>query len=281
MTAVKPFLRWAGGKTRALPAILPLIPPAIHGVYREIFLGGGAVFFHLASVGQGELVRGAVLSDVNADLINAYRYVRDQPLTMLRWLKICQSENCEKYYYATRESPAGEGVLAAVRFIYLNKTCFNGLHRVNRAGKFNVPWGKLKNPDIMGESNLLACSRALQGVELEVCGFETALAQAQAGDFVYADPPYLYPSPGAFTAYSGKFSAEHAVLLSVHMGRAQCRGARGLISNADNELTRQAFSSPPGAPTRTFQSLDVRRSVGASAKTRKIAPEILVECPAI
>lgn len=275
-----PFLKWAGGKTRALPAILPLVPPVINGKYREIFLGGGALFFALVETSPRTLDHGYKLSDVNLELINAYRVVRDQPLELLELLQGHAARNCESFYYSVRAEIRSGAVESAARFIYLNKTCFNGLHRVNAYGGFNVPYGHRKSPRIHDADTILACSRALSGAELECCDFKTALAQAKRGDFVYADPPYLDPSPGAFTAYSGKFSASDANSLSYLVAELQAEGVSALISNADNELTRVAFDSFNQDPVRIFHSLDVRRSVGASAKTRKKAPEILVECPA-
>lgn len=274
-----PFLKWAGGKTRVLPKILPLIPPVIRGKYREIFLGGGAVFFSLVETSPRTLDYGYKLSDVNPELINAYRVVRDQPLELLDLLQGHLARNCESYYYSVRATLNTDAAWSAARFIYLNKTCFNGLHRVNASGGFNVPYGHRKRPRIADTDTILACSRALSGAELECCDFKTALAQAQPGDFVYADPPYLDPSPKAFTAYSGKFGLVEANALSYMVAELQADGVSTLISNADNDLTRYAFACP--VPTRIFHSIDVRRSVGASAKTRKTAPEILVECPAI
>lgn len=275
-----PFLKWAGGKTRALPKILPLIPPVIHGKYREIFLGGGAVFFSLVETSPRTLDHGYKLSDVNLDLINAYRIVRDQPIELIGLLQDHAARNCESYYYSVRADVRTDATESAARFVYLNKTCFNGLHRVNASGGFNVPYGHRKRPRIADADTILACSRALSGAELECCDFKTALAQAQPGDFVYADPPYLDPSPGAFTMYSGKFGSVEAYALSELVAERQANGVSTLISNADNDMTRDAFYSPH-VPPRVFHSLDVRRSVGAAAKTRKTAPEILVECLAI
>lgn len=274
-----PFLKWAGGKTRVLPKILPLIPPVIRGKYREIFLGGGAVFFSLVETSPRTLDLGYKLSDVNLELINAYRIVRDCPLGLLDALTEHAAKNCVDYYYSIRSQTMSDPTHAAARFIYLNRTCFNGLHRVNSSGGFNVPWGKYERPQIVQGERILACSRALSGAELECCDFKTALKQAQSGDFVYADPPYLDPSPGAFTAYSGKFGLVEANALSYMVAELQSDGVSTLISNADNDLTRDAFACP--VPRRIFHSIDVRRSVGAGAKTRKTAPEILVECPAI
>lgn len=273
-----PFLKWAGGKTRALPKILPLIPPVVHGKYREIFLGGGALFFSLVETSPRTLDHGYKLSDVNPELINAYRAVRDHPLELLELLREHAARNCEGYYYSLRAMTGADATWSAARFIYLNRTCFNGLHRVNASGGFNVPWGKYKNPSIAQADRILECSRALSGAELECCDFKTALAQAQSGDFVYADPPYL--DPGAFSGYSGKFGILEANELSYTVAECQRRGVGALLSNADNALTREAFSIPD-YPPRLFHSIDVRRSVGPSAKTRKTAPEILVECPAI
>ncbi|MHB1846549.1 MAG: DNA adenine methylase, partial [Deltaproteobacteria bacterium] len=182
-----PFLKWAGGKRQLLPELLGRLPARISGVYREPFLGGGALFFALAAEGR---IRRAVLCDVNAHLIETYESVRDQTRSLL--LALSEHRNDREHYYRVRaQDPAMlSKVERAARFIYLNRCGFNGLYRVNSRGGFNVPFGRYVNPKICNPEALGAAARALQLAELRVGDFETALAGAKRGDFVYFDPPY-------------------------------------------------------------------------------------------
>jgi DNA adenine methylase len=177
----------AGGKRSMLRYLLPLVPPNF-GTYYEPFVGGGAMFF-------GLYPERAVLSDSNAELINAYTVVRDDVGALITELGKHRYE--EAYYYAIRAKDPGRLPPAEARIIFLNRTCFNGLYqvcislyRVNRRGEFNVPFGEYTNPVICDAENLRACSTALEGVTIECTFFQTVLTRAVAGDFVYFDPPY-------------------------------------------------------------------------------------------
>ena len=183
----KPFLKWAGGKTQLLPELMERIPRN-YNHYFEPFIGGGAMFFALQPPQ-------ATLSDINPDLINLYQVVRDSVEALIEDLSthIYQKE----YFYQLRNrdrSPDFKhwtAIQKASRLIYLNKTCFNGLYRVNSKGQFNVPFGRYTNPKICHADNLRACSQALQNVTLKVSHFEDIANKADAGDFVYFDPPYV------------------------------------------------------------------------------------------
>ncbi len=183
----KPFLKWAGGKTQLLPELMARIPRN-YNHYFEPFIGGGAMFFALQPPQ-------ATLSDINPDLINLYQVVRDSVEALIEDLSthIYQKE----YFYQLRNrdrSPDFKhwtAIQKASRLIYLNKTCFNGLYRVNSKGQFNVPFGRYTNPKICHADNLRACSQALQNVTLKVSHFEDIANKADAGDFVYFDPPYV------------------------------------------------------------------------------------------
>ena len=186
----RPVLKWAGGKTQLLDELLSRAPKT-YGKYIESFFGGGALFFALKP-------QNAVIADSNPELINMYRQIANNVDEVIDRLK--KYHNTQEEFYAVRQqnwmtlSPAE----AAARMIYLNRTCFNGLYRVNRQGQFNVPYGKYKNPKICDEENLRQVSKALQGVEI-LCGDYLLVLEhyASAGDFIFLDPPYLPISENA------------------------------------------------------------------------------------
>ena len=177
-----PFLKWVGGKTSLLPELLKHVPPRLRG-YHEPFVGGGALFFAVRP-------RRASLSDHNAELVHTYRTVRDDVYGVLDALARHVYERAHFEQVRALDPQRLEPAARAARFIYLNKTCFNGLWRVNRAGRFNVPIGRYKNPRFNDPSTLITASHALQGVSIERAPFEESLARAAPGDFVYLDPPY-------------------------------------------------------------------------------------------
>src|SRR5229473_1449448 len=184
-----PFLKWVGGKTSLLPELLKHIPARLRG-YHEPFVGGGALFFAVRP-------RRAVLADNNAELIHCYQQVRDDVYGVLDAL--ARHVYQRPHFEAVRalEPLRLPAAARAARFIFLNKTCFNGLWRVNRAGRFNVPFGRYKNPRFADPASLITASHALRGVEIRHSPFEEALAMAAPGDFVYLDPPYDPVSPTA------------------------------------------------------------------------------------
>src|SRR3972149_2891190 len=179
----RPFLRWAGSKRWLLKPLVPLLPPRIR-TYREPFLGSGALFFLLCP-------SRAVLSDKCGDLIEAYGALRDGVSTIIRYLKPLKPDR--DLFSSIRNQPSRGQLKRVAEFLYLNKTCWNGLYRVNSKGRFNVPYGKPKTDFIADFENLHACSRALQkpNVKLRSCDFEAALEDVTAGDLVYLDPPYV------------------------------------------------------------------------------------------
>jgi DNA adenine methylase len=179
----RPFVKWAGGKTALLPTLRRFIP-SWYGKYFEPFVGGGAFFFDLEP-------DTAVLSDSNEELIRCYKIVRDKPAALLRALSALEVSETDFYDIRGTDPAHLPSVDRAARFIYLNKTCFNGLYRVNRAGQFNTPFGHYKRATLAEDSKLKAASRALKTAKL-VCGdyADLLLNDAVAGDFVYFDPPY-------------------------------------------------------------------------------------------
>ncbi|MCB0361033.1 MAG: DNA adenine methylase [Bdellovibrionales bacterium] len=226
----RPFLKWAGGKSQLLPELLARLPSAF-GAYHEPFLGGGALFFATRP-------QTAWLSDINDELINVYRVVQESVDQLVNALN--QHVYDRDYFYTLRDADRLSSfadwtpVARAARFIYLNKTCFNGLYRVNANGQFNTPFGRYQNPRILDEPVLRACHRALQGVSLRCAPFSSVSEQAKPGDFVYLDPPYVPVSASAnFTSYSRfRFGAEEQEQLRDLCRDLDRRGVLFLLSNS-------------------------------------------------
>lgn len=233
-----PFLRWAGGKTRLLRHLLPYVP-AEFGAYFEPFLGGGAVFFAVRRRARGPIV----LSDLNEDLVNIWCVVRDQPRAFRDSLAAYETKNDEGSYYDVREAEVpGDPVLRAARFAYLNQTAWNGLWRVNRWGRFNVPWG---NRPFRGydPERLSELSEVLEDVEISLADFREVLDQPSCGDFVYLDPPYLPVSDTSkFSGYTEKrFRVPDLEDLATVCGELSSRGVGWVMSNRDTPLVRELF----------------------------------------
>lgn len=200
----KPFLKWVGGKQQLLTQFEAYFPVTF-GRYFEPFIGGGAVFFHLWN--RGKLPEQVYLFDNNQELINTYLVVRDKVDELVRILATHKQKHNEKYYYEVRNLDRRaielSDVERAARNSYLNKTCYNGLYRVNSKGQFNVPIGSYINPQILYEDVLLTASAALQGINIELRDFRSIVDLAQSGDFFYLDPPYDPVSKTAsFTSYT-------------------------------------------------------------------------------
>ena len=259
-----PFLKWAGGKTSLLPELLRHVPDRLRR-YHEPFVGGGALFFAVAP-------RRATLSDNNGELIHCYRQVRDD---VYRVLDALSRHVYDKAHYQDvraleplRLTPAQR----AARFIYLNKTCFNGLWRVNRAGRFNVPIGRYRNPRFHDPASLIAASEALRDVEVTHAPFEEALARAAPGDFVYLDPPYDPVSETAsFASYTADgFTWDDQKRLARACISLNRRGVRFLLSNSATERVRELY--------RGFENRLVRapRFINSKGGARGRVDELLV-----
>lgn len=229
-----PFLKWAGGKGQLLESLSRRYPRDF-GTYHEPFVGGGAVFFHLWRTGRLKRKQ-ARLADVNPDLVRTYLAVRDHVDELVARLTERHATHDEAHYYEARRS-FNEDDLApvdrAALVIYLNKTCFNGLFRVNSRGHFNVPVGRYVNPVICDEANLRACSAALQDAEIVEADFEAALTAVAAADFVYLDPPYVpITKTSYFTAYARDgFDFADQRRLAAGFRALHERGARVMLSN--------------------------------------------------
>jgi len=231
---VAPFVKWAGGKTRLLSKLRPYYPrPNEYETYFEPFLGGGAVYFDLRP-------KRGFLSDSNEELVNAYRVVKSDVEELVSYLSKLATEyrrSPEENYYEIRDDwdvPNLGSVQRAARLIFLNKTCYNGLYRVNRRGKFNVPWGKRRNQTISEAEKLRAASLALRGASVTSLDYHEALNHVSSGDFVYLDPPYQPTSKTAsFTGYTKhQFAMEDHVSLADALVDLDRKGTRFLLSNS-------------------------------------------------
>jgi DNA adenine methylase len=281
--SVQPFLKWAGGKGQLLEQYERFFPDKQMSCYYEPFVGSGAVFFRLRG---RELFQKYCLSDINEELINCYVAVRDQVDDLIAELER-HKENHEKngaeYYYDVRNwdrAPSwldSANVIRAARMIYLNKTCYNGLWRVNSKGEFNVPMGSYKKPDILNEERLYAASQALQGAELAVQGFQQAVAHAGSDDFVYFDPPYDPLSDTAnFTSYSAdSFGQEQQELLANTFADLASKGSQIMLSNSDTLYVRRLYASLL-LKTLRIERVEARRAINSHAGKRGVISEIVV-----
>ena len=267
--AATPFLKWAGGKRQLLPEIQKHIP-AKFGNYLEPFLGGGALFFNLHSAGW--LTGRVWLGDSNAELIDTYKAVRDNVEKLIVSLNAHAKLHSSARYYAVRGMRTMPGVARAARMIYLNRTGFNGLYRVNKKGGFNVPFGKYENPTICNPDNLRACATALKSVELVPGDFAGVKAFSDRGDFVYFDPPYVPVSPTSdFTSFTpGGFGLVDQERLVDCARKLKKRGVHVLLSNADVPLVRKLYK---GFEMRHIQA---RRNINSKGEKRGSVGELLI-----
>ncbi|MDX8446400.1 DNA adenine methylase [Mesorhizobium captivum] len=229
-----PFLKWAGGKRWFAERCMHLIPETFER-YIEPFLGSGAMFFALRP-------KQAILSDLNEDLINCYRAVRDAPMAIAEMLAAHHAAHSEDHYYRVRADKPDELVVRAARFLYLNRTCWNGLYRVNRKNEFNVPIGT-KTAVMLDSDDFEASSRILRSAELDNRDFEQTLALAGAADFVFVDPPYTVKhNLNGFVKYNDKiFSWADQVRLRDAVVEAAARGASVLVTNANHASIREIY----------------------------------------
>ena len=233
----KPFIKWAGGKSQLLPNMSKLFPPKEQiGRYFEPFLGGGAVFFYLQHPRS-------FLSDSNKELVELYEAVKNNVEELIKALKSHKNER--EYFYEVRAQKSSNlsQTERAARFIYLNKTCFNGLYRVNSKGEFNVPFGRYKNPTICDAEGLRSASIALQNASIANNDYQSVLSKAKPTDFIYFDPPY-HPlnKTSSFTSYtSEKFGEdEQKQLAKIYRSLAEC-GCFVMLSNSDTPLIRELY----------------------------------------
>jgi DNA adenine methylase len=273
ITSPTPCIKIVGGKRRLLPEILARVPQELHG-YHEPFVGGGALFFELARLGR--LSSRVVLSDKNPHLVHLYRTIRDDVEGLISALSPLRYDR--DLYYQIRErlnSDEGSDAERAAWFILVNKTGYNGLWRVNKKGKYNVPFGSYKNPTICDADNLRACSAALQGADLYRHDFEYALEAARPGDFVYCDPPYVpLTATSDFVGYCADgFDMVDQVRLRDAAAEAKSRGVRVLLSNSSASAVFDLYREERGF---RVELVEASRSVSCRASGRGKVKEVLI-----
>lgn len=265
---VTPFVKWAGGKRQLLSKLSKFVPDE-YNRYIEPFVGGGVVYLMLQP-------KRAILGDSNEELMNCYLAVKEYLDDLIQALAEHQQHVPDKeYYYSIRgQDPRSLSTVArAARFIYLNKTCYNGLYRVNRKGEFNVPFGKHDSaPQLFDEDNLKAISRVLQGAELSAGDFQDIVSHASAGDFVYFDPPYLRPSDKhSFTSYSiNDFNEDDHNRLARVFQELDGKGCTVLLTNSDTPVVRTLYSGYVIEPVMT------KRIINCKAGERGNFPELII-----
>lgn len=269
---LQPFTKWTGGKRQLLPVIRELIPKT-YNRYFEPFVGGGALFFDLAP-------KDAVINDFNAELINCYQQIKDNPQELIEILKVHQEYNSKEYYLDLRSADRDERidmmseVQRAARILYMLRVNFNGLYRVNSKNQFNVPYGRYKNPKIVDEELISAISVYINNnqLEIKVGDFEKAIVDVRTGDFVYFDPPYIPLSEtSAFTSYTHEgFSFADQVRLRDAFKRLSDTGAYVMLSNSSSDLVEELYKDF------NIHYVEATRTNGAKSSSRGKISEIIV-----
>ncbi|HEV1428172.1 TPA: DNA adenine methylase [Streptococcus pneumoniae] len=269
---LQPFTKWTGGKRQLLPVIRELMPKT-YNRYFEPFVGGGALFFDLAP-------KDAVINDFNAELINCYQQIKDNPQELIEILKVHQEYNSKEYYLDLRSADRDERidmmseVQRAARILYMLRVNFNGLYRVNSKNQFNVPYGRYKNPKIVDEELISAISVYLNNnqLEIKVGDFEKAIVDVRTGDFVYFDPPYIPLSEtSAFTSYTHEgFSFADQVRLRDAFKRLSDTGAYVMLSNSSSALVEELYKDF------NIHYVEATRTNGAKSSSRGKISEIIV-----
>lgn len=263
-----PLIKWVGGKRQLMSDLLRNMPKK-YNRYFEPFIGGGALFFELQS-------ENAYISDMNEELINLYLVVRDNVYELITdlnthkitkdyYLKIRNLDRTSKYKKLSN-------IKRASRFIYLNRTCFNGLYRVNSKGEFNVPFGNYKNPRIVDVDNLLNCSELLKRTEIKNADFSEILTKVKKGDFVYFDPPYVpLNETSSFTSYTKNgFDMDMQIKLKEVCDELDSMGVKFLLSNSDTKIIKELYSNYK------IKKVLASRQVNANANGRGKITEVLV-----
>jgi DNA adenine methylase len=290
--SAKPFLKWAGGKTQLIPEIEKNLPySAIEKkfTYVEPFVGSGAVLFWVLS--EFTQLGKAVINDINEDLINTYKTIKSYPEELISILEILQGEyhsldsieeKKKEYYYQKRElfnTREQDQTTHSALFIFLNRTCFNGLYRVNRKNEFNVPMGSYKKPTICDKSNILAVSEALQKVEL-LCGdFEQTINHASSNTIFYFDPPYKPLSEtSSFNSYAkDEFNDEEQIRLKKFCKKLDLSGHNWILSNSDvkGKNVEDNFFDDLYSDF-IIKRVDAKRSINANPNKRGFLTELLI-----
>ncbi len=276
ISSPKPFVKWAGGKRQLIPEIEKHLPEKFSSYY-EPFLGGGALLFHLLS--ENKNLKGYV-SDLNSDLILAYVTIRDNLNGLLKSLQKHSNNyfsDSKSYYYSVRESNPKSQIEKVSRLLFMNRTCFNGLYRVNSKGKFNVPLGRYSNPNIVQEENLRSVNQFLNHnkIIIKCQDFSPTVEKVKKGDFVYFDPPYQPLSKTAnFTSYTnGNFGLNDLKRLSKVSNQLAKKGVNVLLSNSSSKQVRELFSSKDWE----IFEIEANRAINSDSNKRTGHAELLIK----
>lgn len=268
-TKAKPFIKWVGGKRQLLPVILERIPKDIN-TYYEPFIGGGALMYNIKS-------KAKKASDINEELINTYNTIKNNYKGLA--IELAKHNNDEESFYKVRNWDKEEDyktkyseVERAARFIFLNKTAFNGMYRENSKGYYNVPFGRMVNPTILDESNLKLCNDFFQDIEFNTYSFHQILEEAVPGDFIYLDPPYVpLSATSSFTSYSkDNFTLQMHLDLKEFCDKLTEKGINFMLSNSSAQFVVDLYKDY------TVELIDARRSINSKGDSRGNVKEVLV-----
>lgn len=269
---LSPVVKWVGGKRQLLDAIIPLLPDHF-STYVEPFVGGGALLFEIQP-------KKAIVNDLNHELINLYKVIKDNPNELLLLLEEHELNNSEEYFYQIRALDRSESydemsdIEKAARIIYLNKTCYNGLFRVNQSGQFNSPYGKYKNPNIVNKPVVLAMANYFQNNNITLLNgdYKMALKKLRKGAFVYFDPPYMpISSSSSFTGYTENgFDKKQQIELKKECDKLNSKGIKFLLSNSDHPFIRELYKDYE------IITVKAKRSINSNSNKRGEINEVLV-----
>ena len=272
---IKPFVKWAGGKNGLINSLISFIPKNFNS-YFEPFVGGGALFFYLKNLNILNSKK-IYLNDKNTELINAYKQIKINPNKLLEKLEILKNNHSKEYFYKIRNLDRDfdfyslSEVFRAARFIYLNKTCFNGLCRYNAKGNFNTPIGSYKNPKIYDKDLIFSVHKVLKNVSITNKDFEVVSLKAKKGDFVYFDPPY-YPlnKTSSFVSYTDNFSANEQIRLYKLFKMLDCEGIKVLQSNSNTDFIKELYKD--------FEIIEVisKRAINCKGDKRGKITELII-----
>ena len=272
---IKPFVKWAGGKNGLINSLISFIPKNFNS-YFEPFVGGGALFFYLKNLNILNSKK-IYLNDKNTELINAYKQIKINPNKLLEELEILKNNHSKEYFYKIRNLDRDfdfyslSEVFRAARFIYLNKTCFNGLCRYNAKGNFNTPIGSYKNPKIYDKDLIFSVHEVLKNVSITNKDFEVVSLKAKKGDFIYFDPPY-YPinKTSSFVSYTDNFSANEQIRLYKLFKMLDCEGIKVLQSNSNTDFIKELYED--------FEIIEVisKRAINCKGDKRGKITELII-----
>lgn len=268
---VPSLVKWAGGKKQLLEQFEKFFPKEINN-YFEPFIGGGSVAFYLLK--SHPEIKKAFLSDINEELIITYNVIKNNIDELVKLLKVHKSKHNKDFYYNTRAEDVKKltPVQIAARFIYLNRTCFNGLFRVNSKGQFNVPIGSYKNPNICNEDDLREISELLQRDDIKIAQFHEAVKEAKKGDFVYFDPPYYPLEKGkSFTTYTkDNFLEKEQEKLAEVFRELDMKGCKVMLSNSNTDFIKGLYKGY------NIALVKATRMINCDATKRGVIDEVVV-----